>query len=123
MSSVLTPMCTRDTRGGTQGRLAPPSGHKIRAATTTKTTFHQQGQGDKHGGQFEQTALEILPLVIGGGMTLFSFDFGGCGKSEGEHISLGWWEREDLGAVELGALEDLDELGFAVFADEGRRRP
>ena len=42
---------------GTQGRLAPPSEHKIRAATTTKTTFHQQGQGDKHGGQFEQTAL------------------------------------------------------------------
>ena len=56
MSSVLTPMCTRDTRG-TQGRLAPPSEHKIRAATTTKTTFHQQGQGGKHGGQFEQTAL------------------------------------------------------------------
>ena len=49
-------MCTRDTHG-TQGRLAPPSEHKIRAATTTKTTFHQQGQGGKHGGQFEQTAL------------------------------------------------------------------
>lgn len=44
-------------------------------------------------------ALDILDLVLGGGMTLFALDFGGCGLSEGEHISLGWWEREDLDAV------------------------
>ena len=29
-------------------------------------------------------------------MTLFCFDFSGCGLSEGEYISLGWYEREDL---------------------------
>ncbi len=44
-------------------------------------------------------ALDILDLVLGGGMTLFALDFGGCGLSEGEYISLGWWEREDLDAV------------------------
>ena len=66
-------------------------------------------------------ALEILPLVIGGGMTLFSFDFGGCGKSEGEHISLGWWEREDLGAVvshlrECGTVSTIGLWGRSMGA-------
>jgi alpha/beta superfamily hydrolase len=44
-------------------------------------------------------AMDILDLVLSGGMTLFALDFGGCGLSEGEHISLGWWEREDLDSV------------------------
>ena len=28
-----------------------------------------------------------------------SFDFSGSGLSDGEFVSLGWWEREDLAAV------------------------
>jgi len=27
------------------------------------------------------------------------FDFAGCGLSEGEFISLGWWERDDVALV------------------------
>ena len=34
----------------------------------------------------------LLPLNI----TVFAFDFSGCGKSQGEYISLGWYEREDV---------------------------
>jgi alpha/beta superfamily hydrolase len=30
---------------------------------------------------------------------MFCFDFAGCGLSEGEFISLGWWEREDVAMV------------------------
>jgi pimeloyl-ACP methyl ester carboxylesterase len=37
----------------------------------------------------------FLPLYI----TIFCFDFSGSGKSDGEYISLGWWEREDLKIV------------------------
>ena len=37
----------------------------------------------------------LLPLNI----TVFSFDFSGCGKSEGEYISLGWFERDDVECV------------------------
>ena len=37
----------------------------------------------------------MLPSNI----TLFCFDFAGCGLSEGEYISLGWWEREDLNLI------------------------
>ena len=34
-----------------------------------------------------------------------SFDFSGSGLSDGEFVSLGWWEREDLAAV----IEYLEE--------------
>ncbi len=27
---------------------------------------------------------------------LFSFDFAGCGRSQGEYISLGWYEKQDV---------------------------
>jgi len=37
----------------------------------------------------------LLPMNI----TLFAFDFAGCGKSEGEYISLGWYERDDVEVV------------------------
>ena len=37
----------------------------------------------------------LLPLNI----TVFAFDFSGCGKSQGEYISLGWYEREDVETV------------------------
>ena len=37
----------------------------------------------------------LLPMNI----TLFALDFSGCGKSEGEYISLGWYEKEDVECV------------------------
>ena len=37
----------------------------------------------------------LLPLNI----TLFAFDFYGCGKSEGDYISLGWYESDDVECV------------------------
>ena len=37
----------------------------------------------------------LLPLNI----TVFAFDFSGCGQSQGEYISLGWYEREDVETV------------------------
>lgn len=30
---------------------------------------------------------------------MFCFDFAGCGLSEGEYISLGWYERDDLNLI------------------------
>jgi cephalosporin-C deacetylase-like acetyl esterase len=46
--------------------------------------------------------LESIPLVknlLTANITVFSFDFSGCGQSEGEYISLGWFEKEDLKTV------------------------
>ena len=30
---------------------------------------------------------------------MFTFDFAGCGNSEGEFISLGWFERDDVAMI------------------------
>lgn len=44
-------------------------------------------------------ALPSIDVLLPANITLFCFDFAGCGLSEGEYISLGWYEREDLEAV------------------------
>ena len=33
------------------------------------------------------------------GFSLIGFDFSGSGNSDGEHISLGWWERDDVETI------------------------
>ena len=43
--------------------------------------------------------LPIVDLMIPLGVSVFTFDFAGCGMSEGEYISLGWHERDDLELV------------------------
>jgi alpha/beta superfamily hydrolase len=32
-------------------------------------------------------------------ISVFCFDFAGCGLSDGEYISLGWYERDDVEVV------------------------
>lgn len=44
-------------------------------------------------------ALPCIDVLLPANMTLLCFDFAGCGLSEGEYISLGWYEREDLETV------------------------
>ena len=41
-------------------------------------------------------ALSSLSLVLSIGCTLLSFDFSGSGHSEGEYVSLGAFEKDDL---------------------------
>jgi len=40
-----------------------------------------------------------LALCLSIGITLVAFDFSGSGHSEGEWVSLGYWERDDLATV------------------------
>ena len=45
---------------------------------------------------------EIFPELyhlLSSDITVFAFDFTGCGHSEGEYISLGWYERDDVECV------------------------
>jgi pimeloyl-ACP methyl ester carboxylesterase len=44
-------------------------------------------------------AIDAVPYLLPANISLFCFDFAGCGNSEGEYISLGWYEREDLGLI------------------------
>jgi alpha/beta superfamily hydrolase len=38
----------------------------------------------------------MAPELLKRHMNIFVFDFAGCGMSEGEYISLGWHEKDDL---------------------------
>ena len=45
---------------------------------------------------------EVIPEIkylLPRNITVFAFDFTGCGRSEGEYISLGWHEQEDVECV------------------------
>lgn len=45
---------------------------------------------------------EVIPEVrylLPRNITVFAFDFTGCGRSEGDYISLGWHEQEDVECV------------------------
>lgn len=44
-------------------------------------------------------ALQILRPLLVQRIAVFCYDSAGCGLSEGEYVSLGWFEREDLAAV------------------------
>jgi len=44
-------------------------------------------------------AIPYYKMLLSSYITMFCFDFSGSGKSDGEYISLGWWEREDLKTV------------------------
>jgi len=40
--------------------------------------------------------LRMAPELMKRNINIFVFDFAGCGMSEGEYISLGWHEKDDL---------------------------
>jgi len=52
-------------------------------------------------------ALSTIPVLLPLNITIFCFDFAGSGLSDGEYVSLGYHEREDLGSV----VEMLRESG------------
>ncbi|KAL7535388.1 hypothetical protein ACHAWF_007510, partial [Thalassiosira exigua] len=46
--------------------------------------------------------VEVLPqltVLLALGVAVFAFDFAGSGKSDGDHVTLGYFEREDLMCV------------------------
>jgi len=46
--------------------------------------------------------LEVIPqlsYLLSLGLAVFAFDFAGSGKSDGEFVSLGYYEREDLSCI------------------------
>lgn len=55
-----------------------------------------------------------IQLLNERGINLFSFDFSGCGNSEGEWVTLGWKEQKDLEAVinYLKGLGTVSKIGL-----------
>lgn len=44
-------------------------------------------------------ALPILVSLLPSNITVFCFDFAGSGRSDGDYVSLGWYEKDDLQTV------------------------
>ena len=44
-------------------------------------------------------AQECIPLLLGYNITVMSFDFAGSGMSQGEYVSLGYFEKDDICTV------------------------
>jgi len=59
-------------------------------------------------------AIGALGLLLALPATIFCFDFSGSGLSDGEYVSLGYWEKEDLSVVieYLRSLKTVDCIGL-----------
>lgn len=44
-------------------------------------------------------AMESVEKLLPVGMSVFAFDFAGCGMSEGDYISLGFYEKDDIASI------------------------
>lgn len=53
-------------------------------------------------------AIPTLQVLLPSNITVFCFDFSGCGLSDGEYLSLGYHEREDLAMVVTHLRESND---------------
>jgi pimeloyl-ACP methyl ester carboxylesterase len=54
-------------------------------------------------------ALPLLRYILPYNITMFTFDFSGCGLSEGEYISLGHFEKDDVATV-IQYLRDSESV-------------
>mmetsp|Transcript_17308 Transcript_17308/g.16512 ORF Transcript_17308/g.16512 Transcript_17308/m.16512 type:complete len:90 (+) Transcript_17308:223-492(+) len=67
-----------------------------------------------NGGNKLEGLFSYAELLLQQGITLFCFDFSGCGLSEGKWVTLGWKEVHDLKAVTdyLLGLGTVSKIGF-----------
>jgi len=54
-------------------------------------------------------AISTLPVLLPFNITVFCFDFAGSGLSDGEYLSLGYYERDDL-AVVVNCLRESNRV-------------
>lgn len=82
--------------------------HNIRGLLVVCSLWEPEDRGDErlpcviymHGNSSARVeALPQLTLALSLGCTFFAFDFAGSGLSEGEYVSLGYFERDDLQIV------------------------
>ncbi|CAK0804008.1 unnamed protein product [Prorocentrum cordatum] len=70
-----------------------------------------------HGsGSSRLEALWVVPRLLERNVSVFAFDFAGCGHSTGDYVSLGHYEEKDLGVV----LRHLRRSGVPSVALWGR---
>ncbi|CDW72798.1 UNKNOWN [Stylonychia lemnae] len=85
--------------------LTNPRGHNLKCSFFE---IHESKRPEKelpcviflHGNcSSRKGSFDCLEYLLPQFIQLFTFDFSGCGMSEGDYISLGWHERDDLQCV------------------------
>ena len=66
-------------------------------------------------------SARIVHYLLSRNITVFTLDFAGCGLSEGEYISLGFYERDDVDCVfkylrNLGTVSSIGIWGRSMGA-------
>lgn len=56
-------------------------------------------------------SLPAVALLLPQNITVFCFDFSGCGKSQGEWVTLGYKEKDDLDIV-IDYLRHTSKVGL-----------
>ena len=83
---------------------APTSNFRPRARPFPCVVFCHGNAGSR------VDALPMLPVLLPAGISLFCFDFSGAGQSEGEFLSLGHFEKDDLTTVVDYLNESCDRV-------------
>ena len=81
----------------------PPNEHRV--AVKLPCVIYLHGNSSSR-----LEALSCLPLLLKYNITLFAFDMSGSGQSDGEYVSLGYYERDDL-AVVIDHLRQSGSVG------------
>eukprot|EP00656_Telonema_subtile_P007390 TRINITY_DN13473_c0_g1_i4.p1 TRINITY_DN13473_c0_g1~~TRINITY_DN13473_c0_g1_i4.p1 ORF type:complete len:371 (-),score=76.31 TRINITY_DN13473_c0_g1_i4:503-1615(-) len=77
-------------------------------------------------------ATNVLSCLLSGGMTVIALDFAGSGQSDGEYVSLGYFEKDDLATVtehlrKSGTVSTMGlwgrSMGAATALQHGDRDP
>jgi dipeptidyl aminopeptidase/acylaminoacyl peptidase len=64
--------------------------------------------------------VKYAPAFHEGGYNVLMFDFRGHGRSQGQHVSMGYYERQDLlGAVDYLQSRGIDRVGVLGFSMGG----
>lgn len=81
----------------------------------------RQRQLQNLGVPFRLFSQRIVHYLLSRDITVFTFDFAGCGLSEGPYISLGYYERDDVDFVfkylrQLGTVSSIGIWGRSMGA-------
>jgi pimeloyl-ACP methyl ester carboxylesterase len=98
-------------------RFANPRGHSVvgslySAGDAKKCVIYLHGNAS-----CQLEGVFLVPVFCRAGVAVFCFDFAACGMSDGDTISVGWFERDDVAA----AIDVLrSRHGIEQFALDGR---
>jgi len=60
-------------------------------------------------------AFDVLPVLLPAGLSVFCLDLSGSGQSDGDYISLGYNESQDLGAALTRLRHDENVLSIGIW--------